>query len=534
MSPLLIVITATILVIIVWMLMSHSSNSLPDGTKLAQDPSFYVDHHAGTLDYLTSVYPAGKASLKRLTPKALAVFYNSLWFYYNCESAFDKILDRTTYCWKALPACGSADLPKLPYSPQGMFYSFRDWQATQTPWILSDSSRPPSYFSSGVPAGPFFFKYTGPAPLFLHQRTMFRATFPWGKQNEYPHISPIQKHWNFPKAWWKGVPAHGWVEVSSSNQPPGMALSVTVFWLNGCVGSGVFYNVGKTKIANNKVDAVWRLADELVKLPDGANRLKQVYNTSDPDQIILALLQNPCTQKGPKVWTADGKIRDCSWCSGGRVNLEVPKDANMWNGQLKYANVADWTKLCVGSEAWAECAKEMRLGTAENGEYPASRVSSQGSFDEAITWMGCYLGYDSVQMLQSANGSGFYQVEIMELRDLPAGTKNRDYSEFIEQGGSDCHSGDFAVQWRRDKYVEFFQTYTNRFFSRLTLRDPLDIGNDKSAIGCQQLPWAPDLNHQYNTVCMNNLSKMLARLNVFQPNQPYVFDQCEGNQAPIG
>ncbi len=84
----------------------------------------------------------------------LAKFYNSLWFYYNCESQFvsqnivQPIWDenKNSYiqkgvesCWNPLPGCGDK-YPKLPYTPQGYLYSFNNWLQDWTPWINSDST----------------------------------------------------------------------------------------------------------------------------------------------------------------------------------------------------------------------------------------------------------------------------------------------------------------------------------------------------------------------------------------------------------
>lgn len=602
----LLVLLAAAIAVFLFILSSRKFNKrrIPDDTLLAMPDSFYKQKRADTLNYLVSVYPQGRESLNRLSDIELAVFYNSLWFYYNCESSFNQNLGETSqydtpvkYCWQALPGCGDK-WPRLPYSPQGYFFSFKDWINRWKPWIYSDSKIPPSYFASAVPAGPFWYWAVGPGPLFLHQRSMFRMTFDsalpsfktWtdltGQKHLYNQpqvlsgcLGEFIPYWKYPKNWWKGVPHNGWIEVLSSNQPPGMALSVTIMWLNGAPGSGVFYNVGKTKISRNKVDGVFRLAKEMSESEKGKSALKAAYGSINPYDIIAGLLDNPCRQSPPLVWsTEQKKAIECNWCQGGVTNGSVPgssggwtaknnniatpgiavpitignqkygresilesrnsleSDSSQYSGNIYTFSVKDWQAYCDTNEKVPgraadgisdKCIDDIRCGR----KYLTDRISSQGSFDEAITWMAKFLEYDSVQLVQSANGSGFWQIEILEIKTLPEVVKTRDYSSFIEKGTSDCKTGDFSVGWRQDVYADFMRQYVSSFFStRLSTRDPLDVTNDKKAGPCTSIKWDPSLGpvsgHEFNTVCNENMSSMLSHLNVFKPTAPFVWDQC--------
>ena len=545
---------------------------LPDGGVLAQPKKFYRDHQAATLTYLIGVYPQGARSLRALNYLQLAAFYNSLWFYYNCESSFDATLKsprsgsdgvKTRNCWQALPGCGK-DFPRLPYTPQGFLYSIADWIQSDTPFVYSNSTMPASYFGLGVPGVPFWGADTvGPGPLFMHQRSIFRnvysnklplmqtwtnrrnGTFSFTQPTLVPGlVGEFRPYWNYPKNWSLGVPKNGWIEVLSADDP-GMPISVTIMWLNGAPGSGIFYNVGNVVCARNKVDGVFILASEVAKTEDGRKALIDVFNSSDPYDIIATLLDNPCAQKGGKVWDPSNEVATaCNWCAGGQTLGSIPSrstPAYGWSTESYIFNVNDWYSYCDVKNAVTvpgraaggipnACIDSMRAGS----NFLSDRIGSQGSFDEPLTWMGCWCGYDTIELVQSANGDGTSQIEILVLKNLPAETKNRDYSAFLqlpliknETTGNlvaTCQEGKFYVIPRQDKLDGFYAPYFQNFWAGLSLRDPLDINNNSKATTCQQPPWDKTRNgyngDQYNLVCMNNSSKMLDRLNAYAKVSP--------------
>lgn len=540
---------------------------LPDGGFLARPVDFYKDRQAATLTYLIGVYPQGARSLRALNYLQIAAFYNSLWFYYNCESSFDATFPSpwangpmTKNCWQELPGCGK-DFPKLPYTPQGYIYSVVDWIQSGTPFVYSNSQMPASYFALGVPGVPFWGSDTmGPAPLFMHQRAIFRNVYTnklplmqtWTNSKEVPEtlsftqptivpglVGEFHPYWNYPQNWALGVPKNGWIEVLSADDP-GMALSVTIMWLNGAIGSGVFYNVGNVLHGRNKVDATFLLATELAKSDAGKAALMDAYSTTDPYNVVASLLVNPvCAQKGGKVWDPVAeKTVECNWCSGGDTLGSIPSrytPSIRWSENMYHFNVDDWLSFCSSSNPTVAgrsaggipnaCIDGMRAGS----NYLSDRIGSQGSFDEAMTWMGCWCGYDTIELIQSANGDGTSQVEILVLKNLPVETKNRDYSEFLQlplikddtTGNlvATCQQGKFYVIPRQDKLDGFYAPYFKNFWAGLSLRDPLDINNDSKATTCQQPPWDKTRNgfsgDQYNLVCLNNSSKMLDRLNAY-------------------
>ena len=243
-------------------------------------------------------------------------------------------------------------------------------------------------------------------------------------------------------------------------------------------------------------------------------------------------------QKAPLVWDpVNNKTTECNWNKGalGANNIvSIPSDRNGWNNST-IIDTLYWSSWCsektANSRKFAyglpnKCIDDARFGNT----YPADRIAAFGTFDEPITWMGTYLGYDSIQMLQSANGAGFWQVEIIHLKDLPNSVKNRDYSEYIANttNGKKC-SGDFGnVAWRTD--VPFFESYMKKLYENFTLRDPTDVYNDFKATNCLvPNPWTIE-NHSkqpFNITCKNNLSDIYTNLSFFNYDiYGKYFNQC--------
>ena len=538
----------------------RSASLLPDGSKLVKSSQFYNDKRSPTLEYLNKVYPTATESFKNMSSKKLAIFYNSLWFYYNCEAKYNSDTFHGNApdgppikrCWQALPGCGST-LPKLPYTPQGYLYSFNSWIYNWQPWIKSVSDINPEDITSFAPGGWLWNWTSGPSPMFEPQRCIHRMIYNKDDPNfvnkiKQPALLPGEmgkwsSYWNYPNKWWLGIPDNGYIEVIGSDEP-GMALSAAAIWLNGIVGTGIFYNVGKSKIARNKVDGTFLLAQEMAQTDAGKKALQDNYNTTDPYDVVALLLGSGdngvlfVQQKAPLVWDpVNNKTTECNWNKGalGANNIvSIPSDRNGWNNST-IIDTLYWSSWCsektANSRKFAyglpnKCIDDARFGNT----YPADRIAAFGTFDEPITWMGTYLGYDSIQMLQSANGAGFWQVEIIHLKDLPNSVKNRDYSEYIANttNGKKC-SGDFGnVAWRTD--VPFFESYMKKLYENFTLRDPTDVYNDFKATNCLvPNPWTIE-NHSkqpFNITCKNNLSDIYTNLSFFNYDiYGKYFNQC--------
>ena len=538
---------------------------LPDNTSLVQLDEFYKAHAPATLAYLMAVYPMGD-SLKTLNYRQLAIFYNSLWMYYNCEAKYDSQMIKESawefgsmekVCWQELPSCGNKDFPKLPYSPQGFLYSFIDWvenASFSTPWIDSRSDKPPSYFTGSLPGKAFFPWYTGPAPMFMYQRAIYRVmSDPRLPENKtlnsmvkdpppragdgnarfnFPYpltgngIGDITSYWDYPNKWWLGAPEGGYIEITGADEP-GMALSGTSIWLDGWPGSGVFYHVGKTLVAVNKVDAVYKLAEKMGETAKGKAKLVKVYQSSDPYDIVSQVLLCNRDDNGgerssyqSKVWDpVKKKSVEDSWCGvKGTLMGSSPQDEKGWQGFLYYFTLADWNTWCGNYTAETsssyrrnglpkKCIDDIRF--ARN--YIANDITVEGMWDESITWMGCWLGLDTIQEIQSRNGTGFWQYEILELRVLPREiiAASRDYSSYIQKDGNG------GVAWRpdNDDADNSIVKQIAQLYSYLSLRDPLNIETGKS-IACEP---AKNYAHQpsYNVTCKGNMSNLYTDTFVF-------------------
>lgn len=521
----------------------NCTRKLPDNTSLIKNNKFYSEKYEDTVKYLSAVYPTCKNVFNKMSHIDLAIFYNSLWFYYNCESSFNQMLGKNgpysfkneRVCWQSLPQCGTK-YPKLPYTPQGYLYSYQSWTNNNfKPWIYSDSSIHPKDLISFAPGGPIWYWNVGPAPMFSPQRAIQRMVYntklPSKKQYKdgngkiriysQPSILPgftnkWKSYWNYPKEWYKGIPNNGFIEVLGSAEP-GMPISGAAVWLNGIPGSGVFYNVGKSKIARNKVDITFLLTKELCNTKEGIDILQKNYGTSDPYQLINLLIKGGPNKIDPLIWDPNKKETiNCSWNGGaGNINISVPYNSDGWH-TLSTIKAIDQDTWCSDKKL-ETCIDNIRTGKT----YQAERIAAQGPFDEALTWMGLYLGYDSLQLTQSANGTGFWQFEIVHLRDLPENVKQRNFSDYIELVDK-CKPGSWSnVKWRE---TNFMINYMKKLYNYFTLRNPLDIYNEKYVSKCLvPNPWSlinlksgPDTpENQFNITCSNNISNMYTNLAVF-------------------
>lgn len=554
--------------LILYLVLSNSIKAkLPDQSVLKQDYSFYSKNRTSTEKYLVSVYPAAEKKFKTMSDLDIAKFYNSLWFYYNCKSSFDMQVDISGYgniqkwCWQELPDCG-VKYPCLPYTPQGLIYSFISWITNSwTPWIESDSvSVDPKDISAGYPGVNLWVDYiSGPGPLFMFQRTAFRNVYSKKLPSKrhvgdtlvnVPDIKSGDVHslnldWNYPLNWFNGQ--HGHVEVGFTDSLRGFAGAIV--WWNCVPGSGIFVNLGKTLVSRNKSNAVFLLAEELGSSDSGKQVLQQLFGFTDPYDIVVAcMMKNPRVQRLTSVWDSEKKqkieVNMCNGADGSPNYYGIPTNGQGWASVLKIGGM-DWFKyssptLTPSNRDWAYNIPNESIDYIMHGKtYIADRINAQGCFDEAISIMGWNLGYDTIQMVYSANGTGFWQVEIIELRNYPSEVSIRDYSQYLElKNGS--------VTWRTDNGV--VKGIIDSTMSMLSLRDPFDKDNDDISIRCDlSFPWAPDLDWDWNATCKNNISNVYSQLSVGGLNTKASLNMCspdgiglagnkvtDSNAAPYG
>jgi hypothetical protein len=556
-----ILITTMILLIIVFIIwIIPTSRCLEPKNFLVQPNSFYKSKRQNTIDYLSAVYPTAKDKLNKMHHLDLATFYNSLWFYYNCESAFSRDLSlprgnnvplQTTLhsCWKAIPGCGNK-WPKLPYTPQGYIYSFIDWLNGWTPFIDSKSDIDPSKITGSFPGQTFTNFYDGPSPIWMYQRAIFRMVYNtnlpiFDGSDKIPQLLPgpigdWESGWKYPEKWWLGVPSNGYIEVTAASEP-GMANSPPMCWVDGWPGSGLFLSVGKTFIARNKGDGCFLLAVEMSKTVVGKQKLIEWWKTDDPYEIMKNLLyltpDNFIGINGPTIWDQFNKVKIplCNITMNNQFNPRslpylptnqtpgapsVNADYGFWGTPNFYVNdFYEWCQKAKDENSDKipdSCIDDIRFGRT----YRADRITNTTIFDEPMFAMALWLGYDTVQLTQSANGADFWQYEILVLYDYPQEAKNRDYSSFMEfkPPQNTCPAKMGTLQYRKEFAVPYMKTVYRHF----TLRDPFDVNNNSRAVAA--IPGAIyPTGWEYNITAKNNLSDIFTQYAVIgQPN-----DQCK-------
>jgi hypothetical protein len=465
--------------------------------------------------------------------------------------------------------CGSI-YPKLPYTPQGHIYSFRDWVKDWTPWIDSDSRRPPREIIASAPGMTFgngSFYFNGPSPVWMFQRAIFRMIYdPVYKkvlgsrllsdianngngENRMRTIGqPIpgdldtmKPAWKYPKKWWRGVPDYGYMEVMAASEP-GLPYSPPMVWYDGWIGSGQFLYVGRSHRARNKGHCCLTLAKEITQTLDGKKKLIEWFGSPNPYEVVKRvgfygsadtspqwgvcnfdpLDTDNVNSRGAMVSTADGKSKSqCNFCNNSwGAASSLPDTAWGWN-DTRRDFIFQWNTWCMQYGADGTMSDECVEQFVSGADYRSDRNNNNISWDEANFLMGVYAGYDTIQMTNSANGNGFWQYEIMELRGYPVETKNRDYSAFIKlnkdatHDGVTCNPTTLSVSYDPDFVANYLATVPP---STLSVRDPLDVYNENMVSKCT-IPAYPPANPinfgtDYNITCDENYSRMFKNLSV--------------------
>ena len=596
----------------------------------------------GLVNYLSSVYPLARSRFETMTATDLDVFYNSLWFYYNCSyagtaivsskrrvtvgSAVQEKSDQEQICWSGicesqnrivpspksispLPNKLPNDIPtiativRLPYSPTGLFYSWHEWNRDRVPMVVTTCSNTDvSLLGGSIPGQTFISKFMGPAPVWQYARAAYRniyslvddrkalvpgilegshdninPPFPWGGPTSYPNPYSTGGCWR----WWHGKTSSrsspGYIEVNAASEP-GIAQSVCPLWFDGWCGSGVFLNLGDTHIARNKSNAVYSLACRVNEKTDwgtdrssnwGKDRLRTWFGSSEPRVILSNIYQcknlgrtdgciadptgkkfmNPSFDwKGKKI-----KVDICTPGSFASNSMSLPsQNANdvlsvSRNNKRDWGNKAsanDYFKWCGESRSPESCLDEAMFG----GSYQADRINTTTVWDEPIFCLASLLEIDTVQMVMSANTSGYWQYEILDMRGSGViqnpsseefkrvdGVLHRDYSSFIEYDSSSDPSQKMNPGQEGYHYntfnLKYKSSFLNEFMSKsganLSLRDPFNPDSGPGAT-CTTGRWSdkspgkggvmPNIspawegNKTVNLTCQENASRMFANL----------------------
>ena len=534
----LITITIVLVAILVLLIVVYAkrefftvSSGIPI-SDLAQSESFYKDRYGDTLKYLIAVYPTAKESLSSLNSLQLASFYNSLWYYYNCDFQYHDrdlgvIPGVTGKTWDKLPCAN--DYP-LPYCPQGILFNFWTYHKYNIPYTISDSGSDKEYLElqnigAGRP-GIAFTTYSdnnraGPGVYWVNQRGIERHIwYPNGPVNTKGIASGNGQDswifnigqkmpWKYPKGWQKGMGNNEYMEVTHFYHGPGGITTSPGYWYNGFLGTGLFLSLGKTVTGNNKIDMAMKLAKELIG-GQGVQVFEKYFLSSDPYTWMYNLQTFTNCNSIPSKCAA---IMPC--CMGGGADTEkgIPRQAQLDITSFKDEVVRYQNDHGEVSGFPTTQGIRTAIDAAANlTDYRLSRFSVNILCDEPIFFMGVILGYDTIQMSSSANSSGYFVYEILDLRLPPQyreKIKNRDYSQTVDI----LYTGPtnpkvFNNPWNKQYVVDSLDYLQKQRL--VTLRDPLDVHNENKVIPLSNL-------NSSEKICPNNAEQPESWFNLYAP-----------------
>lgn len=502
-----VVVVILLILFILFLVFSQQSIQKVD---LAQSPAFYKDKRNATLTYLAAVYPQGKDSFEKLSDIELASFYNSLWFYYNCQYQYSEndLLSLTgkdnDTKWDSLPC---AEKYPLPYPPQGIFYNFYTYNKYNIPTVYSDSDETKEYlklsnFGSGRPgiAGTYKNEKTRCSGImWVNPRTIQRDIWaPNGIIND-KKIEPNQADnwliktgqkikWNYPDNWLNGFGNNQYIEITHGPADTGDALNQSPWWwYNACVGSGIFLYLGKTFTSLNKLAGVFDLVTILAKTENGRQKLVRFYGSSDPYDICFGIFAACGYNTITDQHYCDFRYCSCwSYCDQPQLGYSnaVGIKLNRFYDEIvtyqKTLGIMDDLPTKEGIKASIDAA---RL----NLNYRLAHISVNLLADENCFFLAMNLDLDTLQFSMDPNGNDLYVYEIIDIR-IPSrfreAAKNRDYSGFMNtsQDNSPLSQNALSNSYKKEIIQEYLQeAYEKKWIS---LRDPLDVYNDSKATFC--------------------------------------------------
>ena len=460
-------------------------------------------------NYLSKVYPL--TDWDNINTEQAVDFYNSLGFIYNpCsqhletdltvidDNPYDKGTDQygQVVCggpWESLDICKDYSPP---YPPKGYLLSFEDYHKNNQSTIYSNgkgdierltSYRQTLHWGESSSKGEISRSCrSGPGPYWVTPFSIVRnyyypngINFQDGKWSIKCNMSnKLKNHgclWNYPKNWTNGFLEGEYIEVTHAQNNPGMAQSVG-FWFNGFPGggTGIFLKIGKTHIANNKIDALYTLLEKLNNSSaedlkstmkdtkfvgnSGSEILQYYYNTTDINDITWGYANGEWKAMS---YTADGGIlvdpSASTWkwignkgilnasglMSPSNISISGP-DGNGYkpNMTVNFENVANWWLKQKGiSGGLTKENKKLVINAARNPQedidYFPNRAGGMVPPDEPNCWLGFVLGIETIQMPMSANDNGLWVYEIIDLR-IPTSQNTPGLSEQYNWWSTKC------------------------------------------------------------------------------------------------
>ena len=441
--------------------------------------------------YMALVYP--NVDWSKTNASKLSRLYDNLSFYYNpCSSykknnlsgvnnnQFDK--NAASYGqlvagtgWDPLPSC---ELLGEIRAPRGRFLSFETYEKSNVTDIiltgkesLKDNTSYRQTLHWGTTSNGGEVSRTcrsGPGPYWITTFSLVRniyypngIMFNEGKWSLACNMS--SKLFNHgcegDVEWTMGKKEGEYIEVQHSGNVPGMSQSIG-YWFNGFPngGTGVFLEIGVTRVANNKVDMLYKLLLELYSTSahslhdsmkdtkfagmSGLAILLEMYQTTDIDVIVWKYING---EWEPKAFTKNGypvvDPRDDSWAYIGNkgilsasglmsdpqsIAVEGPDDNGYTpNMTVKFSDIARWWlgKTNTDTPLTTDDTKRV-IAAAREPENPKdyfpNRAGGMVTPDEPMCWLAFVLQIETLQMPLSANDNGLWCYEIIDLR-LPMG-----------------------------------------------------------------------------------------------------------------
>ena len=459
-------------------------------------------------NYLKWVYPL--LDVENTSISKLDSLYNNLGFYYNPCSEYTGSDLTTIYSngkplfgttWSSLDIC---DKVRLPYIPKGYFLSFNHYNKTNQPVIevtkkmynIEDwtSFRQTLHWGFSKDGGEISRSArSGPGTYWLTNFSLIRDFYypngiyfdtkskTWSiKCNMSSNLPNHNCKWLSDTRWTYGFKQGEYIEITHSENSPGMPQS-NGYWFNGLPGggSGVFLEIGKTFVANNKVDTVLKLFQQLLSksVSELSSSMKDTkYNGMSGKEILEKVY--PPTPNNPEqnvyddngninahliTWMyLNGKAEALAFTSTGG-NSVVPTSAGFSkvgnkgilgasglmvggretfiglkrkdgfgyapNGLTSFEDLAKWWITAKKDNSITTFDPNLKLtiqdkidvvnaaaNPVQDIDYFPNRAGGMVPPDEPISWLSFILEYETIQMPMSANDNGSWVYEIIDYR----------------------------------------------------------------------------------------------------------------------
>ncbi len=300
--------------------------------------------------------------------------------------------------------------------------------------------------------------------------------------------------WNYPKGWLNGYSNNQFIEVTHFYHGPGGMTTSPGWWYNCFTGTGLFLNLGRTIVVRNKIDGVFKLASELATTDNGKSFLKKYFDSSDPYMIIYNFqIGIYCGGKGGKTPSSYCNIDIVPCCIAGGSDAfkglpdetGIAQENNFYNAVIRYQN-----SIGISSNIPTYQGIKSAINAAINGNnYNLMRFALNILGDEPMFFMGSILGYDTIQLPFDPNSNGYFVYELIDLRLPPkyrVAVKQRDYSQMINYKNIGAHNpGVYGNTWKPQFLKDTIDYLVEK--SLITIRDPLDIYNEKKVENCPEL-----------------------------------------------